>query len=48
MAESSIFAEKSHMLDLDDDALMKIFTFLDHYSQLDVMLVCRRFEALIG
>jgi hypothetical protein len=47
MADSST-EEKSHMLDLDDDALMKVFTYLDHYSQLDAMLVCRRFEALIG
>jgi hypothetical protein len=47
MAESST-GEKSHMLELDDDSLMKILSYLDHCSQLDVMLVCRRFEALIG
>jgi hypothetical protein len=38
----------NHILDLDDDALIEIFRYLDHYSQLDAMLVCRRFEALIG
>ncbi len=47
MTETST-ERKTHMLDLDDDVLMEIFTYLDHYSQLDSMLVCRRFEALIG
>jgi hypothetical protein len=42
------FKSPNHILDLDDDALIEVFRYLDHYSQLDAMLVCRRFEALIG
>jgi hypothetical protein len=36
------------LLDLIDDTLILIFRYLDYHSQLDTMLVCRRFEALIG
>jgi hypothetical protein len=37
-----------NLLDLFDDILLKIFSYLDHKSQLNTMLVCRRFDRLIG
>ncbi len=36
------------LFDLSDYDLIAIFNYLDYHSQLDAMLVCRRFEALIG
>jgi hypothetical protein len=38
----------NHILDLPDEDLTKIFSYVDHYSLLDAMLVCRRFESWIG
>jgi hypothetical protein len=40
--------QTNHILDLPDEDLTKIFSYVDHYSLLDAMLVCRRFESLIG
>ncbi len=36
------------LLDLPDEDLTKIFSYVDHFSLLDTMLVCRRFESLIS
>jgi hypothetical protein len=47
MAENST-QSGMQMFDLPDEDLLKIFSYLDHYSLLKAMLVCRRFEALIG
>jgi hypothetical protein len=42
-------AEKpENLLDLFDDVLIKIFSYLDHKFQLKTMLVCRRLDQLIG
>jgi hypothetical protein len=46
MSENS--SERKTILDLPDEDLIKVFSYLDFCSQLDAMLVCRRFEALIG
>jgi hypothetical protein len=47
MAENST-QSGMQLLDLNDEDLLKIFSYLDHLSQVDTMLVCRRFEFLIG
>jgi hypothetical protein len=40
--------DQLNITNLDDDALIHIFKYLDRKSHLKLMLVCRRFEQLIG
>ncbi len=47
MAENST-QSGMELLQLSDDDLLNIFAYLDKKSQLNSMLVCRRFELLIG
>jgi hypothetical protein len=48
MAENFTTKTPLEIIGLDDDTLIQIFSYLDHHSQLNAMLVCCRFESLIG
>ncbi len=47
MAEITTIKEME-LFQLPDDALIELFTYLDRKAQLNTMLVCHRFERLIG